>query len=223
MIKKKKKITPLIYQSCSEIPIYNFMMYLHTMDAKLLISNLEKFDEEVIEKFISSNSKKISKSINKIEKEYQALTFEKRDLNKNKEIASMMFLEVKHNTISKVVSIFMNTGDVSVLDLLNDLGVGFNIDKPIAKQLEKARRTNKGIRNKINIKQANFKKKYKIDENVKTEYEPADVEINLDAQALTMEGNLETGYKINIKKTSVLRWVNLMEANRRRIDEFNKL
>lgn len=187
-----------------------------------MVVNFNALKEAHLRKFIDKNKSEIEESIKKIEHEYKSLTFEKRELNRNKELAKMMFMETKHNAIVKIVTLYLETKDIEVLEVLNELDVKFDRTKPIKKQLERARRETIGLRNKMNIAQANFKRKYKIDDDVVEEYNENDVEKNLDSQALSMEGNLETGYKIDIRTTSVLRWLNLMESNRRRIEQFNK-
>ena len=219
------KQLPKTYKSCSDIPIYNFMMFLSTQDYKYLISNIKKASKESVEKFLSSKGDYLKKVFEKIEEEYKELTFSKRDSDRHRDIVSMMILESKYNAIIKILKVYSETKEVTVLDLLNKLGGKFDVTKPINEQILNAKKLSKGLKNQLNIKTANFKIKYKVDDNdIEDEKEDTsgNVEKSLDAQALSMESNLETGYEINIRKTSVLRWVNLREANDRKIEQFNK-
>ena len=80
------------------------------------------------------------------------------------------------------------------------------------------------LKNKINILNSNFKIKYKITDKELKEDKVTSVtgiEKSLDSQALMLEGNLETGYRIDIKTTSVLRWVNLLETNKSKLAKQN--
>lgn len=213
------------YKSCSEIPIYNFMMCLSTMNFTFLISNAKKVSKDKVNKFVEEKKDYLKGIFEEIEVEYKGLTFSKHELEKQKALASMIYMEAKHNAIVKVLNLYISTNEIAVLELLNSLGLKFDKKKPIAPQLKLAERATVGLRNKINIKTANFKIKYKISEaDLKNEIDDnsADIEKSLDSQALSIEANLETGYHIDIKKTSVLRWVNLTEANQRKIELLNK-
>lgn len=211
------------YKSCSDIPIYNFMLILKSSRFDLMISNADQLSDDEVGLYIVKKFEWLKSTFKKIEEEYKSLIFEKRELDRNKEIVAMKSLETKHNLIIKVVSIYLDSREVEVLEILNDLDVGFDKDKDIIPQLQKAKNAAKGLRNKINIKQAAFKAKYRIDEDAEYENTESDIEKFLDSQALSMESNLETGYRIDIKKTSVLRWVNLMERNRYKTEQLNKI
>jgi hypothetical protein len=200
------------------------MMCIHKNDYSYLINGYETLSESVIYKFVKSNAIELKTTFEKIQKEYEAITFNKRELNKQKELATMMLVETQHNTIVKIVNLYLECNDATVLKILNELGVPFDESKPINKQLEKANLVAMGLRNSLNIKTLNFKKKYRIsEEGIEAEKErySEDVEKSLDAQALIIENNLETGYRIDVKKTSVLRWVNLLETNQAKLDKQN--
>lgn len=200
------------------------MMCAGASDYKYLVKDFDKFKEDDVEKFISKNKDLLSDSFDKIQSEYSGLTFSDRELERHKMLFSMMYMEIKHNAITKIVNVFISTKEKSVLDLLNGFDIKIDKSKPIKDQLEKARRATVTLRNKLNIATANFKAKYKInDEQLKDEIsDTGDVEKSLDRMALTLESNLETGYHIDIRKTSVLRWINLNEANERKLEQFNK-
>lgn len=219
------KQSPKTYTDCSDTPIYNFMMYAHTSDYKYLISNLKKLSETAVKDYLERNAQGLKKLGGEIEYEYRGLVFNAREFNKQRDIALMMALEVQHNAIVKTVDLYLKTKEIKILDLLNKLDVTFDKNNPIEPQLKKAKAMVQSLRNQIGIKTASFKAKYKIDDTQLAEQKQSqfeDIEKALDSQALSMEANLETGYRINIKKTSVLRWVNLLEANERKIEQLNK-
>jgi hypothetical protein len=200
-------------------------MCTSTSDLKYLISNESKFSEGKVSSYVLKNEKKLKELIESMQEEYKGLVFNKKELIKQKELGDMMFIEVKHNLIIKCLSLFIETEDFSVLEILEEIQIKFDKEKELLPQLEKVRAIAYGLKNRINIKTINFKKKYNLtDTELEVEHEDtsSDIEKQLDSQALLLEGNLEKGYRIDIKKTSVLRWVNLREQNDEKIAQSNR-
>ena len=216
--------TPQTYTSCSDMPIYNFMMYIHKSNLKYFIRDYIDLDKGQVSKFISKNEEKIESLVLKIEEEYKSLTFNKNELTKQKEFARMMFIETKHNIIISILKIYSETKKFYVLEVLGEFNIFFDEKKDIIPQLEKVKNICIGLKNTLNIKTYNFKIKYNIndddfEENKK--YNSDGIEKSLDNQALVLESNLETGYRIDTKKTSIIRWVNLLESNEMKLLQQN--
>lgn len=208
------------------MPIYNFIMCVSAMDFKFIISNLNKISDEKAEEFVLKNEKYILDKLSKIQLEYTELTFGKEELKREKEVLAMRFLEAKRNVIIQIVNTYIETNDKIILAPLTTLCPKIKENDSIAIKLKKARGEAIGLLNKINIGTANFKAKYKIttDEfDSEKDYSTDDIEKNLDAQALSIESNLETGYLIDTRKTSVLRWVNLKEAVKRKSEQLSEI
>jgi len=206
------------------MPIYNFMMCVSQNDLIYLIVNLNDSEDDQVNKYVEKNINELTIKFNKIEEEYKAITFDKKELSKQKELGRMIYLESQHNAIVKVINLYIETKEILVLDILNELGCKFDKLKNINKQLKSANRIIMNLKNKINILNSNFKIKYKItDQELKEDKitSVTGIEKSLDSQALMLESNLETGYRIDIKTTSVLRWVNLLETNKSKIAKQN--
>lgn len=206
------------------MPIYNFMMCVSQNDLIYLIVNVNDSEDDQVNKYVEKNINELTIKFNKIEEEYKAITFDKKELSKQKELGRMIYLESQHNAIVKVINLYIETKEILVLDILNELGCKFDKLKNINKQLKSANRIIMNLKNKINILNSNFKIKYKItDQELKEDKitSVTGIEKSLDSQALMLEGNLETGYRIDIKTTSVLRWVNLLETNKSKIAKQN--
>ena len=209
------------YKGCGDMPIYNFMMYLGKFDLKYLIIDYNSHADTHLSTFIKVNKEVLEKTMMDARTEYSALTFNKKELIKKKEVAQMMFLEAKYNVIVKIIEIYLDTGDFSVFSaVLEEFSIVMNEQENISKQIKKLTSICTGLKMKLNIKTANFKIKYKINDIDITEDVNEGVDgtaKSLDQQALMLENNLETGYKIETKETSVLRWVNLLEMNERKL------
>lgn len=210
-----------IYKDCSEITVFDFMMCISKKQLSFLISNREDFEETQVERFVSENSNKLNKVLKSISEEYKSLVFDRKELIKQQAYAELLKLETKHNVITKILSIYEESEEIEVLKLLNDLKIKFDEKKSIPPQLAKARAVAYGLKNQLNIKTINFKKKYKLtDKDLEEEEEDltSSVYKQLDNQAFILEQNLETGYPIDIKKITLLRWVNMKTANRDKIE-----
>jgi KaiC/GvpD/RAD55 family RecA-like ATPase len=193
-------------------------------DLIYLIVNVNDSTDDQVNKYVEKNINDLTIKFNKIEEEYKAITFDKKELSKQKELARMIYLESQHNAIVKVLNLYIETNEILVLDILNELGCKFDKLNDINKQLKSANRVIMNLKNKINILNSNFKIKYKITNKELKEDKVTSVtgiEKSLDSQALMLEGNLETGYRIDIKTTSVLRWVNLLETNKSKLAKQN--
>jgi KaiC/GvpD/RAD55 family RecA-like ATPase len=193
-------------------------------DLMYLIVNVNNSTDDQVNKYVEKNINDLTIKFNKIEEEYRAITFDKKELSKQKELARMIYLESQHNAIVKVLNLYIETNEILVLDILNELGCKFDKSNDINKQLKSANRVIMNLKNKINILNSNFKIKYKITDKELKEDKVTSVtgiEKSLDSQALMLEGNLETGYRIDIKTTSVLRWVNLLETNKSKLAKQN--
>jgi hypothetical protein len=209
-------MTFLTHKSCSSISIYDFIMYASSGDLKHLVINYEAMPLSKVKMHCNNNKAKLVEVGDDISDEYNSLTFNKKELHRQKELAKMMYLEVQHNTIIKIINLYIETKDFSVLKTLEEFDMFFNEDDDIEKQIISAKKKATGLKMKLKIRSANFKEKYKVSAETKDKVSIKDLEKNLDAQALILESNLDKGYKIEPKETSVIRWVNMMEINERK-------
>ena len=103
---------------------------------------------------------------------------------------------------------------------MNSTGLALTQKQIPEKQINKIKSGIDAIRNKLTIKEANFKKKYGYDAAKEDE---EDLFVILDRQALQLERGLEVGYRIDIKKTSIIRWMNLLKMAEEKSAELSKM
>ena len=198
------------YVGCSDLPIYNFMMYISTNDILWFVKDKGGKDLTESEKITIFNLSEI------IVEEYREII-----LIRQKEYSKMINLELRFKIITSVLNLYEETLSFKSLTMLSELGLSFDESKPILPQIQVAKNRATGFKMKLRIAQANFKTRYKLTEDdLKKEGDResrTSVEKNLDYQSLLLENNLETGYKIDPKTTSVLRWVNMLEMNEQKV------
>lgn len=197
------------HKSCSTLPIYNFYKASLFQDLRYLIKG---YDEDEPSHDAYKQNKELAEILKNIVKQYAVLTNDKKTMKLKKMEYELIFLRGRYNLIIKVLGIYRECKMVEVLDVLNDLEVPFDKSKPIGKQIDKAIQTTKGLKNKINIKQLNFKKLSGIKDD-DTKQDPNDAMASLDKTALLLETNLELGYRVNIRTTNMERWTNLLSMN----------
>ena len=204
------------YRNCGEIPILYFMKAMVTNETKFLIKDYDNLNELDIYKYEKDFKDEMKETLKELSTEYSGLTFSKKELNRQKELARMMFIEAKCNLIIKVLEIVGETEEMEYLGLLNEIDIKVDLEKDLVSQIKRIKRQLSSLKNRLNIQVSRFKTKYNItDDEFKDEMksDEKDIESTLDRHALILEKNLETGYKIDIKTTSVIRWENLMKAN----------
>ena len=206
---------PVFHKTCSTIPIYNFYKASLFNDLRYLIKG---YDEDLPSYSEYKTSKELGELLKEIVKGYAVLTNDKKTMRLKKMEYELMFLKGRYNLIIKVLNIYKDCKMVEVLDVLNDLEVPFDANKPTSEQIDFAIKKSKGIKNKINIKEINFKKLSGIkDGDEQEKQDPNDAMRSLDKTALLLETNLELGYRVDVKGTTAERWVNLLSMNTDRV------
>jgi len=217
---QEKTVQVSLFKKCSEISIYAFIMISQTKDYRYLI---REFDENVIDgtnftDYINSNELELV--YKELEKEYKGLLADKKMLRKEKALFFIMELNTRFSLATEALSLYSKHKEVAILKILDSVeGLAFDEEKDIQNQVKKITGTLFGWKNKLKIMEANFKKKYNV--NTEDEDDTKDFISSLDKKALYLEVNLETGYKIDIKKTSVTRWVNLEDMNKQKMDRID--
>jgi len=224
-MKLSKQISKIrTYKNCSDLPILNLMIMVATGDLSMLIKNKDDQDPDVLEYYIERNNFQLHEKLDSIREEYNKLTFSKKELNRQKEIIEIMYLNQLVEIIDKVLLLYTISGNVEVLDILKQVDIKLKSGLPIEAQIYNVEKQMKVYKNKANIKKVNFSKKYNVDfDKERPDKKPPKEEIEkmLDGTALVIEKGLETGYQIDIRKTSVIRWVNLNELYEQRLAQLN--
>lgn len=200
-----------IHKDCSSISIYSFYMLMKNNQLTYLIQEKETYSEKELKQYCEKNKEDLDVVLKSIYNEYQGLLFNKKELNKEKEHAMIILTQSTHRLATSILEIYKDTHSVDVLELLNDLdNFSFSKEEDIGKQIDVTIRKIKGLSDRSGIMTMNFNKKYlKNKKSVEEDYN--EIVKTLDKQALSLESYLELGYNIDIKKTNVIRWINLME------------
>lgn len=195
-----------IHKTCNSLSIYAYCMIALHGDFRFLIKGY-KPDKGKQYSDLKSDPK-LKAIFDNIVKEHNIYIADKSSLDKEKAMFELKELNLRYSITVQTLTLYKDTKSIEVLDLLNELGFSFNEFKPVGPQIDKVQEKLKGMRNLLNIKEIAFKKKY-VKEDV-DENRNINVIEGLDSKALSLETNLGLGYKINIKKTSVIRWENLI-------------
>lgn len=197
------------YKTCAFLPIYNFYKILDDKDMRFLVVGYSEFDEE--ETFVDELAEEV---LNGIIEEYSELT-------SNTEVivdVSLQTLikqdEFERDVLKKTLDLFNESKDFTVLDLLIDFGFVIDLEKNMDDQLLKIIKRVRGLNNKIRINKNKYSARFK---KATTE-----IKRNLEKEALTLELNLKLGREIDLHKTSVTKWVNMIDISRERNAEFQK-
>jgi hypothetical protein len=182
------------YYKDSKIPVENFYAYIsdgkhsHLLKKKKKLSNKNKATLELAFKDIFS--------------EHCYLTGDSTLLNQFKKEIYLELLQGKINAIKSILTIYESSGDISVLELLPELGVPFNSKNEIEPQVKKALRKIKGLNNRYNI----YFSKNNNKKVVSTEKE-----YNVNEQALNIELSLKLPYSIDISTCTLGKWDSMIK------------
>jgi hypothetical protein len=193
-----KESTMKIYDSLSTITVYIFFKILETEDYTYLIKKREKF----LSKLSEVKKLKLQEVFKNIISEHAYKTNNFKLFNDIKKK-----LEYEFDLINAVIKIFEKYEEVEVLWVLDDMGFNFKNCDSIINELNKAIMRCKALKNKININKIKYNKA-----NKKSSEEP---DYNMDAVALSLERALDMNYRLDIKKLSMLRWVNLINLSKK--------
>ena len=204
-----------LFKSCSTLPVKNFFQIIETDDLRYLT---KKFDIE------NSKLKLSNDDIVALSFIWEEIYFEYCEITSNHKLKSILKKqcliqewETIYYVVTKCINIFDTYGTKESLDLinrLNDKKYQINLDKPLGIQLNKLDNKMKGLKNKIKI----FK--IKLVNSVKEDKE--EVKNNLERDALYLERNLDLKRAIDISKTPIKTWVQMIELSKEKAKEYGK-
>lgn len=142
------------------------------------------------------------KIFKKIVHEYAALSSNEKEIRNLKQQLLISQLEFRYEATSRILKLYNNYQDIEILLLLKDLNWKLDSSEAIGPQVEKITKLMIGLKMKIKIQKANYKNKY---DKLKADLNDA---VSLDKQALYIESNLKTGYRIDPMETTCERWIN---------------
>lgn len=192
-----------IHKDCSTLSIWAFYEALNTNDLRYLIKGFEKGDDIKIK---DKDSLNLSLALESILKEYSVLTLNKEIIKNYKLQLKIALLNYEYLICAEILKAFSLSKEIEVLLLLNEFNHKIDATKNIDNQICLVLQKLKSLKNNIKIHEINYEKKF-VKNNKEVKY-------NLDKEAMFLEMSLKLSYSIDTKKTSVERWVNLMEINR---------
>tara|TARA_R110000772_G_scaffold188838_3_gene299932 strand:- start:9994 stop:10611 length:618 start_codon:yes stop_codon:yes gene_type:complete len=197
------------YESCSTLPIYNFYKIIDEGNYGYIQKDYEEGDD-----FIESD-KTTSYIFLKILEEYSVLTANREVLISLKLQISIIDYEFERDSLKSIVEIFNETNDFKVLVLLSSFGFDTSNKLGIDKLLKSVISRIKNLNNKIRINKVKYTKRFKTTNK--------EIKRNLDKEALLLEMSLDLGREIEVKKTSILKWVNMVQLSNDKANKMNSL
>jgi len=201
----------LIKKDVNSVSIYDFCMISKNKDFRYLIRNFNEDDEDSYLEYRHDSD--LMTIYAELVKEHKVLTDDIKSLRRSKADFEISELKLRYSIASRLLDIYNESSEIEVLECFPDLGYAFNKFELVGPQLDSILKALIGLKNTIKIKEVNFKHKYKISDEEEDDDESYDLIKDLDAKALSLEAELELGYKINVKKTSILRWTNLINRS----------
>jgi hypothetical protein len=192
-----------IFKKLDEITVYLFYKIIETSDYSYLIKNRKKFKAEA-----ESMQNELGRYFMDIIADYSVKTQNFKIFNDFKMQLYIKTIEFEYSLIKSILDLYEKNEDIEILYILDDIGFNFKECKNLESEIKKAISKCLSLKNKINIsiiKQNQSNKK--TDE--KKEY-------NLDLIAFNLERALDLKYSINVKKTTMIRWINLINLSKKK-------
>jgi len=184
-----------IYNSLDKISVYLFFKLIETNDYSLLIKNKKQ------RKKVSLKDRDIlNEAFKELVHEYCVATNNFKIIGDIKKKIYISKLEYKYFLLSKILAIFEKHEEIEVLFVLDGLGYNFKDSDNIDLEMKKLINNFKHLKNKINITKLKYNKESEKSDNKN---------FDLDSIALSLERALDLKYNIDVKTTSMRRWINL--------------
>ena len=195
-----------IHKSCSTISVYSFYMTLINNDFRYLIKGYDDQEDNYV---IYKQDVALASIFRSITREYETLIRDRKTLMKAKAFFEIKVLKAKYDLIARILNLYKEVEIIEVLGVLNEIDIPFFSDREVGPQIDMIINKSKGIKNMIKIKEINFNKRYDNDNENSEELISANIIKSLDQEALGLETFLELGYKVDIKETTMTRWINM--------------
>lgn len=217
---KEKKI--LIHKNIRTLSIYNFCMIIKANDFCYLIKNYDDDNDPDSYKGYENNSD-LEKIWNNIKDQYDNFIGDKSERKKYLALLEIDKMKATLSLINHILDLYELTQDPVILWEINNInGFSFKHYESIGPQLDKLIIKVKHLKNKLNL--ANIKFEDKFLKNIdKQEESLKNIIDDIDSTAMVFEIDLNIPYKIDIKQTSVLRWLKLIKLKEQKDQEAEKL
>lgn len=180
------------HKSCSTLSIYAFYKLVETQDLRWLIKDYDDEDTKLNPKEFNE----LAVASDLLMKEYGELTVNSKVISTYKKQILITYLEYKYTICEDILRLYIESGNEAVLDLLKEFKITTRDVKAIEQKI-------KGWKMEYAIHKAQKENKDKQLNN--------EVVRNLDREAMILEMNLKLGYNLDVKKITVVRWINMMK------------
>jgi hypothetical protein len=201
-----------LHKSCDTLPIYNFYKVVDTMDLNYLAIGYNDLNELNVK----IDKELATKNWNAILSEYSELTANREVLANYEKQIEILYLETIIKSGEKILENYEEYGDIEILLLLNDFDYSFDEHKNIENQINMVIRKIKGYRNKVRILKSNYEQRFRKKDNEAKES-------NLTKDALSLELSLDIGREIDIRTTSVSKWIYMFDLVKEKSRNYEKL
>ena len=201
----------LIHDTPDTLPIFSFYQIIKEQDLRYLIEGF--FGGDIDLKL--EHQEELSETFEKILKEYNAICAtdkEFKNLKKEVHIASM---EAEYKIITGVLHLYSKSPEIIILKLLDEVGCGFDFDKPIGPQIDKLSKSMIGLKMRIKIAKSNFVASNKQKENKINDFD-------IETECLYLEQNLDLGYQLDPKKVTCTRFAKLKKVQKEKQEHYEK-
>lgn len=205
------------YKNCKTLPIYSFNEILKDNDLRFLIKDYDEYNEEEI-KLGGVDLVEASEIFKSILYEYSELTLNRSlMLNYNSQI-NITKEEFRYSLTEKILNFYTETEDLNVLNMLNNLDWKLDLNLSIEDQVKNIVNNMRKLKTKISILKLKHEEKFKT-KKVEDKKEYVD---KLESEAIALEIALKIAYPIDLKKTSVSKWINMWSVAEKRQKQYQQ-
>ncbi len=202
-----------IARNLEEITKYNFEKFFEKNEPKFLIVGFDDRKEKLDQEY-DFDKIDIDEKINSILHQYSEETENRKLMASYKRSIQIDFYRIQEFVLDSVLEIYNKHGFPQVFYCLEDMGLKYSSGDDVENFIKKAVRKSKSLKNKINLLEVKQK-----ENNAKAKKQKRS-DMHKDAIILSM--NLELGYKIDVRKTSMLEWVKLEQLSKEKSESYGK-
>lgn len=145
--------------------------------------------------------------------EYAELTANKNVIKNYKLQFLITFLEFKYKVCTEAIASYFETDHLETLLIVNEYeDLKIDEKKDFGTEFNKLVSKVKSLKNRIRIHKINYEKKNKKNNKA--------IKFNLDREALSLEMSLKLSHSIEVTKTTVERWINMIELSKEREESY---
>lgn len=194
------------FKTINEIDVYTFFKIIDNTNPQFL---LKKYNDEKAKKLTDNQKAILNETFNKILLEFNAKNVTSKSLRSIKAKAMIDYMESRYDVTTSILNLYESTNEVVVLFALKELGWGFDSEGNIDKQLNSITKKMVGLKMQIKIRKVRYDSEFNKLKKNKDDEDKKWLDI-IDREALYLERTLDLKHSINVNKTKLIRWCNLL-------------